>query len=99
MSEFGDRLRAQRDVLRLVNAATWTEPLLGLSSKALQRWIHANSLSADSKLAGQLRRASEGLGFLANMSQMQVSDEYHQAWRDMQETTRCISETVQSLRQ
>jgi hypothetical protein len=97
MPEFGDRIRAQRDVLRVVNAATWTEPLLGLSHRALQRWTERNAVPADSELARQLRRASERLGFLANRSQMQVSDEYHRAWREMQETTQCISETIRSL--
>lgn len=98
MSEFGDRIRAQRDVLRVVNAATWNEPLLGLSHKALQRWTETNAVPGDSDLARQLRRASDRLGFLANRSQMQVSDDYRRAWRDMQETTRSISETIRLLR-
>lgn len=98
MPEFGDRIRAQRDVLRVVNAATWTEPLLGLSHKALQRWTETNAVPVDSDLARQLLRASERLGFLANRSQMQVSDEYRRAWREMQETTQCIRESIRLLR-
>ncbi len=97
MSEFGDRIRAQREVLRVVNSVAWTEPLVGLSQQALHRWTETNRIAAQSELARELRRASERLGFLANRSQMQVSDEYRRAWEEMQETTRRISDAVEGL--
>ncbi len=97
MTEFGDRMQAQREVLRVVNSVTWHEQLFGLSSLAIRRWSERNGITPDSEILGQLRIASDRLGFLANRSQMQVSEDYRRAWRDMQSATRHI-ESALSLR-
>ncbi|HEX8940663.1 MAG TPA: hypothetical protein VF763_10940 [Candidatus Limnocylindrales bacterium] len=97
MSEFGDRLRAQRDVLRVVNAVAWTEELFGLSNQAIRRWMERNDVPAGSEVARQLRLASERLGFLANRSQSQVTDDYRQAWQDVQNATEEIEDALRSF--
>ena len=77
MSEFNNRIDAQRQILRVVNRLPWRgEPLHGLSSKALERWISRNGLDPEAPLALLLRIASAELFFLANRSQEQVTDEY-----------------------
>lgn len=98
MSEFGDRLGAQREVIRAINRATWKEPLFGLSHRAIQRWADKNHIAADSELALILRRVSERLGFLANRSQMQLSDEYRRAWKDVHDAKQEVSEALQAFR-
>lgn len=76
MTEFNNRIAAQRDILRIVNSARWREELYGISSGALNRWMLVNSIEADSKLAALLFEAASKLFFLANKSQEQVTDEY-----------------------
>lgn len=77
MNEFNNRIDAQRQILRAVNSVSWPgEPLHGLSTKALERWLSRNGLDADAPLAALLRTAAGQLFFLANRSQEQVTDEY-----------------------
>lgn len=77
MSDFNNRIDAQRNILRLVNTRVWqTEELSGLSSKAINRWILANQIDATSPLAELISVAGLALFFLANKSQEQVTDEY-----------------------
>ncbi|WP_156434099.1 hypothetical protein [Bradyrhizobium retamae] len=76
-SEFNDRIAAQRAILRAINYVDWkAEPLLGLSRKAIDRWITSNGIEADSDLAKLVESASSKLFFLANKSQDQISEEY-----------------------
>lgn len=75
--EFNNRIAAQRAILQVVNGNNWeSEELFGLSSKAIDRWVSANRMDPDSKLACLVKEASAKLFFLANKSQQQVSDEY-----------------------
>jgi len=97
MTEFGDRIRAQRDVLRIVNAVAWKEGLFGLSIQAIRRWAEQNGMPSESQIVTELRAASERLGFLANRSQMQVSEEYRRAWQDMERATRNIEAAIRAL--
>jgi hypothetical protein len=77
MSDFNNRMSAQRAVLRLVNAQHWdVEDLCGLSSKAIERWVSANRLDVKSRLVNLVTAASEKLFFLANKSQEQMTDQY-----------------------
>jgi hypothetical protein len=76
-SEFNDRIAAQRSILRAVNGERWeSEPLLGLSKKAIDRWIVLNKIEAHSSLANLVADVSSKLFFLANKSQDQISEEY-----------------------
>ena len=76
-SELNDRIAAQRLILRAVNSVHWkVEPLVGLSRKAIDRWINLNKIEAVSPLANLVGAASSKLFFLANKSQDQMSEEY-----------------------
>ena len=75
--EFNNRIAAQRAILRAVNRKPWgSEPLFGLSSKAIDRWVSVNRIEPDSRLVKLVKDVSAKLFFLANKSQEQVSDEY-----------------------
>lgn len=76
MSEFNNRIAAQRDILCSVNAVVWREELFGLSSGAIDRWASANRIDEGSLLLSLIRRAAERLFFLSNKSQEQVTEEY-----------------------
>jgi hypothetical protein len=76
MTEFNNRITAQREILLAVNSAYWREELYGMSSGALDRWVQANNLDQCSKLVSLLLMAAEKLFFLANKSQEQVTAEY-----------------------
>jgi hypothetical protein len=78
MSEFNNRMAAQRDVLRVVNGRKWREELFGLASGAIDRWRNANQLDEGSELLILVRRAADKLFFLANKSQEQITEEYRQ---------------------
>ena len=79
MGEFVSRMTAQRRILQVVNAHPWSEELFGLSSQAIDRWTVNNLLARDSEIVSQLRLASDELRFLANRSQVHITDEYRQA--------------------
>ena len=87
MSEFGDRVQAQRVLLQIVNSTVWPEELFGLSSQAITRWADRSGISPSSETVTLLRKASDRLSFLANRSQMQVSDEYRRLSRDVENVT------------
>lgn len=75
--EFNNRIEAQRAILKVVNSHRWeSEPLVGLSRNAIDRWIGLNGLDPRSRLVELLLDASAKLFFLANRSQEQVSEEY-----------------------
>lgn len=76
MTEFNNRIAAQREILLTVNSVHWCEELYGMSSGALDRWMRANSLDRSSKLVVLLTDAAGKLFFLANKSQEQVTAEY-----------------------
>ncbi|TBO34446.1 hypothetical protein EYS42_03275 [Aquabacterium lacunae] len=76
MTEFNNRIAAQREILRAVNSVRWSEELYGMSGGALDRWVRSNDLDQSSKLVRLLRDAAEKLFFLANKSQEQVTAEY-----------------------
>jgi hypothetical protein len=77
MNEFNNRIAAQRAILQVVNRrGSFSEELFGLSRKAIDRWILANHIDAQSRLVSLIYETSEKLFFLANKSQEQVSEEY-----------------------
>jgi hypothetical protein len=77
MSEFSNRISAQRRILQIVNCKQWkNEELLGLSSKAIERWISINQIDPSSNLVELIKIASSKLFFLANKSQEQISEDY-----------------------
>jgi hypothetical protein len=98
VSEFVDRMGAQRALLQVVNSREWHEELFGLSSQAINRWTDSNRMSPDSEVVTLLRSASERLSFLANRSQMQVSEDYRRVSHDVQALTEEIQETLEAGR-
>jgi len=94
MSEFVDRMTAQREVLQVVNSRQWREELYGLSSQAISRWTDSNSLGPDSQVVALVRQASERLSFLANKSQEQISDEYRRVSGEVGTLTRQIGQEL-----
>jgi len=77
MTEFNNRIAAQREILLAVNSSTgWREELYGMSNGALDRWVQVNGVDRQSRLMRLLVEAASKLFFLANKSQEQVTDEY-----------------------
>src|SRR3984885_5030106 len=75
--EFNNRIDAQRTILCVVNRKKWRyEPLFGLSSKAIDRWVSVNRIEPSARLVRLVMEVSGKLFFLANKSQEQISDEY-----------------------
>jgi len=76
MNEFNNRIDAQRQVLRVVNAHQFVEELLGLSRKAIERWLDVNRVKPSEDVATLLFDISSKLFFLSCKSQEQVTEEY-----------------------
>ncbi|MDW5419258.1 hypothetical protein R6242_22045 [Iodobacter sp. CM08] len=77
MSEFNNRITAQRDALAIVNSADiYREPLLSLTEKAINRWVSTNGIIVTESIVLLLKSMSGTLFFLANKSQEQISEDY-----------------------
>lgn len=77
MSEFNNRISAQRKALKIVNGSgIFNEPLLGLTEKAIDRWSKNNRIDDCNLLVELLKSLSETLFFLANKSQEQITEDY-----------------------
>lgn len=94
MSEFIDRIAAQRRILRIVNAERRREELFGLSANAISRWTAINGLTASSGEVTLLYSVAEALSFLATRSQDQTSDEYVRVSDDVAALTQRLEELV-----
>jgi len=91
MNEFNNRIAAQRQILQIVNRKRWKkEELLGLSNKAIERWISVNHMNPESRLVELIITASAKLFFLANKSQEQISEEYKMISREIADISRTI---------
>ncbi|MEZ8055244.1 MULTISPECIES: hypothetical protein [Vibrio] len=77
MSEFNNRISAQRDALKIVNGSgLFVEALLSLTEKAIDRWSRNNKVGEHDAIATLLKSMSGTLFFLANKSQEQVTEDY-----------------------
>jgi hypothetical protein len=77
MSEFNNRITAQRDALKIVNGSgLFTEALLSLTEKAIERWLKNNGIDSNNDVVKLLKSLSSTLFFLANKSQEQVTEDY-----------------------
>jgi hypothetical protein len=77
MSEFNNRIIAQRDALKIVNGSElFAEPLLSLTEKAIDRWSRNNKVDTQDLIVTLLKSMSGTLFFLANKSQEQVTEDY-----------------------
>lgn len=92
MTEFSNRVDAQRHILKIVNATIHNkEQLLSLSSKAIKRWCTINKINCESELVTKITEASEKLFFLANKSQEQITNEYKNISLEINTITHVIS--------
>ncbi|MGH8521697.1 MAG: hypothetical protein ACREU9_09845 [Gammaproteobacteria bacterium] len=98
MSEFNNRIAAQREILLGVNSRGWQEELFGLSSGAIDRWMNVNRLGVDSVLVELIRQAAEKLFFLSNKSQEQVTEDYRLLSGEVSALTAQIIRTAVELR-
>jgi hypothetical protein len=76
MSEFNNRISAQRDILSKVNQVEWSEELFGLSNGAIDRWASVNNIKEESELLHLINLSADKLFFLSNKSQEQITEEY-----------------------
>lgn len=77
MSEFSNRIKIQREALKVVNGSgVFREPLLSLTEKAIDRWSNNNDLSNIDHVTLLLKEMSGTLFFLANKSQEQITEDY-----------------------
>lgn len=94
MSEFNNRIAAQRDILHRVNTAVWQEELFGLSTGAIDRWVAANRLEPASDLVTLVRQAADKLFFLSNKSQEQITEDYKLLSREVSALTELITRSL-----
>lgn len=94
MSEFQSRIAAQRRVLEIVNTYSWSEQLMGLSRRSIDRWMAANRVGADSETVRCLVSISAKLFFLSNKSQQQVTEEYRSLQREVSALTQALAATL-----
>lgn len=94
MDEFLNRITAQREVINIINKHNNNNsfPLVGLSSKSLERWKVENSIATDSEIMIHLYLISSKLFFLANKSQEQITNEYKLL-------SKTVSELIQNLKE
>lgn len=98
MSEFSNRMNAQRAILTSINGVTWDgEPLFGLSSKAIGRWVATNALDPQMELVQLIRSVATELFFLGNFSEEQVTEEYALREHSVASIADAIGRAVASL--
>ncbi len=76
MSEFNNRITAQREVLKVVNSKFKNkEELCSISKSGIDRWSNVNNID-NQELIDLLYMVSDKLFFLANKSQEQITEDY-----------------------
>ncbi len=100
MSEFNNRMDAQRAILSVINRdKNQVEELCGLSKKALERWMQINRVAPTGKIPKLLTELSDKLFFLANKSQEQVTDEYKEVSSEVSSLTIKLRSEIDSQTQ
>lgn len=94
MSEFNNRIAAQREILANINNSSWEEELFGLSSGAIDRWVNVNKLGETSELVKLIRQAADKLFFLSNKSQEQITEDYKNLSIEVSDITNKIKKTL-----
>lgn len=76
MSEFNNRIIAQREILKIINnKVKHKEELCSISKSAIDRWSNINNIS-NKAIIDLLYVISDKLFFLANKSQEQITEDY-----------------------
>ena len=95
MSEFNNRINAQRDALRVVNGFNlYEEPLLSLTDKAISRWVINNQIDRNECFVSLIQEVSKRLFFLANKSQEQITEDYKNLSKEVSELIAKIEEKM-----
>ena len=97
MSEFNNRIAAQREILICINHRGWEEELFGLSSGAIDRWMNVNRLEPNTTLVVLVRQAADKLFFLSNKSQEQITEEYKILSNEVSSLTAQIKQAANSM--
>ena len=98
MSDFNNRIDAQRRILCVVNSHCWrAEALSGLSNRAIDRWLLANQIGPDAPIASLVRASGHALFFLANKSQEQITEEYKHRSQEVNGLTKAIADEIDAL--
>lgn len=84
MDEFNNRIDVQRKTLSIVNSRVMNEPLNGISKAAIDRWSKANGIPETHPIVKGLISIAEGIFFLSNKSQQQITDEYRSKSLDIE---------------
>lgn len=98
MSEFNNRVDAQRSILLSLNHAGWKEELYGLSAGAIDRWLAANAVDRGSELARLLFELGAKLFFLAHKSQEQVTEDYRSRTEEVHRLAQRIPDLLDAQR-
>lgn len=98
MSDFTNRITAQRNILSVLNKLTWEEDLFGLSHGAINRWVSINQLDPESSIVKLIEEAARKLFFLANKSQEQITEEYRSLSAEVTSITSQIKDSVNALK-
>jgi len=97
MSEFNNRISAQRDILVSINTKGWQEELFGLSRGAIERWANLNKIGSDSMLLKLINESAAKLFFLANKSQEQITDDYKLLSNEVSTLTKKIQKELERI--
>lgn len=98
MTEFNNRISAQRKILIIINKEIWVEELFGLSKGAIDRWVNTNGLQSNLDLVELLREAANKLFFLSNKSQEQITEDYRTLSNEVFEITKKIEKTITNIK-
>ena len=98
MSEFNNRIGAQREILAHINSNSWKEELFGLSIDAIKRWIDTNKIASNSNLVKLIKESAEKLFFLSNKSQEQITEDYKNLSKDVSVLTKKIQIEMSSIK-
>jgi predicted transcriptional regulator len=97
MTDFNNRISAQRKILSIINSVSWNEELFGLSSNSIERWMQSNKqLDINSTLVCLIKDAANKLFFLANKSQEQITNDYKLLSIEVSELTKSIKNEIDS---
>lgn len=95
MTDFNNRISAQRKILSIINSVPWKEELFGLSSGSIERWTKSNGeIISSPKLINLINEAAGKLFFLANKSQEQITEDYKLLSLEVSEVTTKIKREI-----
>jgi len=98
MSEFNNRIAAQRDILICINTKYWQEELFGLSRGAIERWVSVNQINSNTVLIKLVNESAKKLFFLSNKSQEQITEDYKMLSKEVSMLTKKIQNEMSLIK-